>query len=154
MTEAAILRKLRSANAKLMKTNLTLLLTDRESDVEMQELTEQLKECARQMEARGIAMPPKYALLLQGEGAAGLQKVDESRAIEQHNPEQSDGGRSAIPDIAAVAVAEDSSTPAASSVAENGSVAVDHSTPAVPRPEDRDDSDSSDDDSSSDDDLE
>lgn len=152
MTEAATLRKLRSANAKLMKTNLTLLLTDRESDAEMQELTEQLKECAREMEARGIAMPPKYALLLQGGGGAGLQEVDKSSNIEQHNPEQSKDGRGATP--ANAAMAESSSTPVASSVVtESESAAADRTTPAVPIPEDRDNSDSSDDDSSSDEEL-
>lgn len=145
MTEAATLRKLRSANAKLMKTNLTLLLADRESEVEIEELTKQLQECARQMEARGIAMPPKYALLLHS-GSLDLQKVDELSTEQQSQEQDDDVQREKSGNTV---VMEESSTPTASSVAESESAF----TPAILGPEDRDDSDSSDDDSSSEDDL-
>ncbi|KAG1704219.1 hypothetical protein DVH05_006229 [Phytophthora capsici] len=57
-------RAVRSANAKLMETNLSLLLECRETDTEINEMREKLLVMCKLMEERSVPVPQQFLELL------------------------------------------------------------------------------------------
>ncbi|ETP43230.1 hypothetical protein F442_09958 [Phytophthora nicotianae P10297] len=58
------LQVMRSSNAKLMETNLSLLLEIRETDTEINTTRPQLLMLCKQLEKRGIPVPQHFLELL------------------------------------------------------------------------------------------
>ncbi|KAK1945715.1 hypothetical protein P3T76_002763 [Phytophthora citrophthora] len=57
-------RSMRSDNARLMETNLSLLLECREMDTEINEMREKLLAKCKLLEKRGIPVPQQFLELL------------------------------------------------------------------------------------------
>lgn len=55
---------MRNANAKLMETNLSLLLECRETDTEINEMREKLLVMCKLMEERSVPVPQQFLELL------------------------------------------------------------------------------------------
>ncbi|TMW62845.1 hypothetical protein Poli38472_005463 [Pythium oligandrum] len=76
MSDTARLRKLRSSNSKLMKGNLSLLMSIREADTEIHQQWQLLQQYCEQLEREGLPIPPSCVVLMGGqvEGKSGETK--------------------------------------------------------------------------------